>query len=170
MGLQHRRRIFRSSQPWKRRNTGLKIFAVAGVIAGGAMLAALLAQGQAYAPPASGKERMISAPAEGVAVVDGETLRLGTRVVRLVGVHVPVRDEHESCEQAHCAAREAAGAATKTLAELVRGRSVSCEVAGEDAMRRSFAICRADDTELNQALASRLSFLERPDQREDHPR
>ncbi|MBX5472711.1 MAG: hypothetical protein IRZ23_09645 [Acetobacteraceae bacterium] len=160
MGLQRRRRIFRSSMPWKRRNTGVKILALAGVIAGAAMRAAVLPQGQAYAPPAPEKERVISAPAEAVAVVDGETLRLGTRVVRLMGVHAPFRSENDSCAQENCAAREAGSAATKQLAELVRGRSVRCEVAGEDAMRRSLAICRADDTDLNRALASRLSFLQ----------
>ncbi len=85
-----------------------------------------------------------------VAVVDGSTLRLENRVVRLLGVDAPQRG-------ATCTARDGTGfdcgaAATNALAALVREVPVACQLRGHDELGRPYGVCQASGTELNSAV------------------
>lgn len=84
-------------------------------------------------------------PAE-VRVVDGETLRLGDRVLRLYGLEAPARG------QACGAVADCGGMAAAELARLVRDRSVECRIQGQDRMGRALGTCRAGGVEINGSL------------------
>jgi len=82
-----------------------------------------------------------------VAVVDGNTLRLGGKVVQLAGVSMDGRDS--GCGgQAHCAT-----AAIERLAALVRNRSVACRVESTQLAGPAKAVCEADGVELNAVVS-----------------
>ncbi len=164
MVLTPRRRIFRSAVTPRPRRTGARRW-VAG--AAGLAIVALLAWGGAGlwhrarrapvqpsdAPHASPPPRaagQIRANATDVAVLDGETLRLGADIVRLAGVEAPSR--LETCRDASGAAADCGAAATAALAALVRGKDVTCEIVGTDRDGRLTAACAAGGAALNPAL------------------
>ncbi len=97
---------------------------------------------------APGGARVISAVAAQVAVVDGDTLRLGSEVVRLSDILAPARGE------ACAAGPDCGGRATAALADLVRDRPVECRVSGEDGLGRPAARCDAGGQEVNVALVA----------------
>ena len=86
-------------------------------------------------------------PAE-VRVVDGETLRLGDRVLRLYGVEAPARG------QACGGVADCGGMAAAELARLVRDRVVDCRIRGQDRFGRAFGICHAGGVEVNGSLVA----------------
>jgi endonuclease YncB( thermonuclease family) len=87
--------------------------------------------------------------ADNVAVMDGETLRVGGRVVRLDGVAAPKHGNG-------CAAgADCAGTAALHLAALVQDRRVACQPAGTDQTSHAVvARCEAGGTDINQALVA----------------
>jgi endonuclease YncB( thermonuclease family) len=97
------------------------------------------------APPSPSR---LTAAAGAVAVIDGETLLLDGRVVRLLGVDAPDRGDrcanHQDC----------GGAAAAALADLVRDRRVECALTGHDSAGRPFADCEADGTDLSHAIVA----------------
>lgn len=94
----------------------------------------------------------VQAGPEAVAVVDGGTLRLDSRVLRLRGVAAPVRGR--PCHGADGRPFDCGGAAAEQLAGLVRDRAVTCRLVGHDAAGRAEAICTAGGTELNRAIVA----------------
>ncbi len=86
-------------------------------------------------------------PAE-VRVVDGETLRLGDRVLRLYGLDAPARG------QACGTVSDCGGMAANELARLVRDRALECRIQGQDRFGRAFGICRAGGVEVNASLVA----------------
>lgn len=150
MSLNHKRRIFRSA----RRGPALPlpsprvVFATLGgicAVVGGVWLLArpTLAPAQA---PATGR---VVAEATRVAVVDGTTLRLHDRVVKLDGLAAPARGA--SCG----AASDCGAAATNALARLVQDRAIDCTLYGRDDAGRPLARCittRGED--VNQGLVA----------------
>ena len=99
--------------------------------------------GRAPAAP----ERLAADPGT-VAVIDGETLRLGGRIVRLGGVEAPTRGD--LCR----GGADCGGAATTALAGLVRDRRVECRLDGHDRIGRPFAHCDANGTDLSRAIVA----------------
>jgi endonuclease YncB( thermonuclease family) len=151
VSINNPRRIFRSSLPAK----GVALVALAVSLAAiGTVLTARSRQtsgGYVAAEPDTGSVRLTAAPGE-VAVVDGGTLRLGERVVRLVGVEPPPRDT--SCQAATGTAIDCGAAATQSLAALVWALPVTCQTRGRDALGRAFATCEAGGTDLSRAQAA----------------
>ena len=83
-----------------------------------------------------------------VRVVDGGTLRLGDRVLRLYGIEVPARG------QACGVVVDCGGMAAAELARLVRDRALECRIQGQDRFGRAFGICRAGGVEVNASLVA----------------
>lgn len=81
-----------------------------------------------------------------VAVLDGETLRMGERIIRLHGLSVPPRG------QACGAVADCGAAAAAELARLVRDRPLECRIYGRDGFGRGLGACRADGVDVNAAL------------------
>ena len=97
------------------------------------------------APP--GPEQ-VTADAGEIAVVDGDTLRMDGRVIRLRGVEAPGRGD--LCRDG----LDCGGAATSALAALIRERRVACRLEGHDSAGRPFAACNANGTDLSRAIVA----------------
>jgi endonuclease YncB( thermonuclease family) len=91
----------------------------------------------------------MTAPAPRVAVVDGETLLLNETIIRLFGVSAPARGQ--ACDGEDGKGMDCGAAAAAALAGLVRGRDVSCRLAGRDGEGFARGVCEAAGTELNRA-------------------
>jgi endonuclease YncB( thermonuclease family) len=150
------RRIFRSSTPRTRRGRAtLGLYAGLLALAAGAalLLSGLFTfgvfDGFDAAPPPPGRLEAASAQ---IAVVDGSTLRLRERVVRLLGIETP--DRGQTCRQPNGGGFDCAAASTEALVALVRRGQVACELRGQDGMGRALAVCEASGTELNRALVA----------------
>jgi endonuclease YncB( thermonuclease family) len=145
------RRIFREGAIAARtgRGGGVSNTLVAGIFGaiGGAalVLIALPADLFGRVPTPSG---VVTADAQHVAVVDGDTLRLREMVIRLQGISAPGRGI--ICgDGSDCGA-----AAAEALASMVRDRTVSCTLGGRDPSGFPQALCEAGGVQLNRALVS----------------
>lgn len=94
----------------------------------------------------------VSADAARVAVVDGDTLRLHEAVIRLQGVEAPPRGR--ICRRGDGSSFDCGAAAVAALADLVRGRTVICHIAGRDSAGFTQGLCEAGETDLNRRLVS----------------
>ena len=92
-----------------------------------------------------------SASSAEVLVVDGETLMLGDRPLRLFGLGAPGRGEpcHDGLRQLDCG-----NAAAQALAHLVAERGVDCRLHGRDRHGRALGVCRAGGVELNASMVA----------------
>jgi endonuclease YncB( thermonuclease family) len=89
-------------------------------------------------------------PLEGRAqVVDGDTIEVAGRRVRLYGIDAPERDQACERDGRHYACGEEAA---RALVELVAGRDVRCMGRGEDQYGRLIAVCQAGGTDLGEAM------------------
>jgi endonuclease YncB( thermonuclease family) len=119
-------------------------------VAGGAVAAVVILLGLpaelfGRVPPLTGT---MTAPAQQVAVVDGETLKLHETVVRLQGIAAPPRGQ--ACRGQDGAGTDCGAASADALAELVRGHDVACHMNGRDRDGFARATCEAGGTELNR--------------------
>ena len=85
-----------------------------------------------------------------IRIVDGETLGLGDRVVRLAGIAAPARGE--ACQGRAGDAYDCGGAAAAALTRLVSGRPVTCRIVGRDGFGRGLGECEAAGTDLGRTL------------------
>jgi endonuclease YncB( thermonuclease family) len=96
-------------------------------------------------------------------IVDGDTIKVGGLPVRLYGIDAP--EGLQTCKRkakAYACGKEA----TKALADLIKGRPVSCEIVGKDDFGRILGTCFAGNTSLNAAMVSSgwaLAFLKYSD-------
>jgi endonuclease YncB( thermonuclease family) len=100
-------------------------------------------------PPAVGY--LAADPAQ-VAVVDGGTLRLNDRVVRLAGIDPPARGE--TCHAPDGGGFDCGVAAANALAALVRDAPVECNLRGHDGAGRPLAVCVSHGSDLNETLVA----------------
>lgn len=84
--------------------------------------------------------------AEAQTVTDGDTIKLDGTTYRLWGIDAP--ETNQTCAGGWAAGREA----TRTMVELVRGRSVTCNGVTQDGYGRTVALCFADDVNLSAAM------------------
>lgn len=153
MTIRPPRRIFNSQQA--RAGTGGAVgrTVVAGLVGAGigalVVLLALPSDLFGRVPSPSGS---IRADAADVAVIDGDTLRLHETIMRLQGVAAPPRGF--SCQKANGAAFDCGAAAVAALADLVRGRTIICRIAGRDSAGFPQAMCEAGDTNINRRLVA----------------
>jgi endonuclease YncB( thermonuclease family) len=96
------------------------------------------------------REQDWSALGAEVRVVDGDTLRLGDRTVRLARIAAPERGEE--CADGAGRRFDCGAAAAEALSRLVNGRSVVCLVSGRDRFGRGLGQCKAGGAELNAGL------------------
>ncbi|OYW10256.1 MAG: hypothetical protein B7Z53_01385 [Rhodospirillales bacterium 12-71-4] len=142
-----RRRIFRPA-PAPRRWRGPLVALSAALIVAGLSGIGLPPDLMGSAP----REQDWSALAAEVRVVDGDTLRLGDRTLRLSGIDAPERGQ--SCSDAAGRWFDCGAAAAEALSRLVNGRSVLCRVHGRDRYGRGLGRCTAGGAELNHGLVT----------------
>lgn len=90
-----------------------------------------------------------TAPSE-IHVLDGETLRLGERTLRLAGLDAPERGQR--CTDVAGQLYDCGRAAATALARLVGERGIDCRLQGRDRFGRALGACRAGEVQLNAAL------------------
>lgn len=95
-------------------------------------------------------DREWHAAAADIRIVDGETLALGDRVVRLSGIAAPMRGE--TCRRPDGEGFDCGGASAAALMRLVDGRPVSCRITGRDAFGRGVGHCEANGADLGRTL------------------
>ena len=139
------RRIFRKAAIPRPHLTRPVLLAMAGVAAVAAVSAGLSSDLLGGTTPAP--EHM-SAEAAAVTVVDGETLRLGTQVVRLRGVDAPSR--LDLCR----GGQDCGGAAAVALAALVRDHRVECRLTSRDRQGRPLGTCESNGADLSRAIVA----------------
>ena len=118
-------------------------------------LCVLLGSGIGLPPDLMGsapREQDWSALGPEVRVVDGDTLRLGDRTVRLARIDAPERGQ--GCADATGRAFDCGAAAAEALSRLVDGRSVLCIVSGRDRFGRGLGQCSAGGAPLNTGLVA----------------
>ncbi len=98
------------------------------------------------------REQDWTAPAASVRVVDGDTLLLGERALRLSGLLSPERGQ--TCRTANGVGFDCGATAAEALARLVRGHDLGCRVRGRDGFGRALGVCEAAGVEVNAALVS----------------
>jgi endonuclease YncB( thermonuclease family) len=93
-----------------------------------------------------------SSPAAQIRIVDGDTIRLGDRTLRLYGIEAPERGQF--CTNGQGALYDCGTAAAAELARLVGERGVNCRVQGHDRFGRALGVCQAGGVELNSSLVA----------------
>jgi endonuclease YncB( thermonuclease family) len=147
VSLNHKRRIFRS-------NAGVTPPVGLGLAAAGGaatlLVVASLFVRSSDAPARPPASSHVSAAADQLAVLDGDTLRVGEHVVRLEGIVAPARGS--VCRGADQTELDCGSAAANALAALVRGRNVECTILGHDEQGRPVGDCAAAGEKLSIAL------------------
>jgi endonuclease YncB( thermonuclease family) len=150
VSLNHKRRIFRSGAGLRSAWPPPAVWLAA---AGG--LITLLVAGSLFvrsseAPARAPALSHLSAESDQLAVLDGDTLRVGEHVVRLAGIAAPQRGS--VCHGEAQTELDCGSAAANALAALVRGRFVDCAIRGHDPQGRPAADCSVGGRRLNVAL------------------
>jgi endonuclease YncB( thermonuclease family) len=96
------------------------------------------------------REREWTVPAADVRVVDGDTLRLGDRTLRLSGIEAPARGLR--CTDGEGRGFDCGAAAAEALARLVAGRDLVCRVHGRDRFGRALGACSTGTADVNASL------------------
>lgn len=130
--LDRKRRIFRpptlslprGGPSLPNRATAVAVLGCVAILSAGIWLLGHPSEAPANAPETG----VLAATASGVAVLDGSTLRLGDRVVRLDGLTAPERGD--LCPGAGPAETDCGAAAANALAGLVRDTRVECNWKG----------------------------------------
>lgn len=150
MSLNHKRRIFRSGAGSLHAMPSLGVLLAAAGGAATVIVTASLFIGPSEAPARVPANSHLSADAGQLAVIDGDTLRVGDHVVRLAGIVAAARGSvcHAGATEVDCGT-EAANA----LAALVRGGGVvDCTIGGHDGAGRPEGDCVSGDVRLSEAL------------------
>jgi endonuclease YncB( thermonuclease family) len=79
-------------------------------------------------------------------VIDGDTIVVDGIHYRLYGIDAP--EQRQACADGW----QAGKVASRTLATLVEGKAITCELRGHDRYGRSIGLCRADGQDLSAAM------------------
>lgn len=142
-----RRRLFQSARTPHRWGRAFAL-TTSGLLGGALVVLALPSELMGSAP----RNQEWSSPAAQIRIVDGDTIRLGDRTLRLYGVEAPERGQFCTNEQG--ALYDCGTAAAAELARLVGERGVNCRVQGRDRFGRALGVCQAGGVELNASLVA----------------
>ena len=84
--------------------------------------------------------------------IDGDSIRLDDRVIRIAGVDAP--ELRQTCI-VRSASYSCGDVARRALGDMVAGRIVTCRVSGRDRYGRRLAACEAGGVDVGAALVSR---------------
>lgn len=153
MALHRRRRIFNGGLSARSGGGEVRRGLIAGLLGttafGVLLILVLPAELFGRAPALTGT---VVANAAQVAVVDGQTLRLGEVVVRLQGIAAPPRGT--SCLRPDNSRFDCGAAASEALARLLRGLAVTCKLYGRDAAGFSQGLCEAEGHDVNRGIVA----------------
>jgi endonuclease YncB( thermonuclease family) len=150
--LNRKRRIFRQGAGNSLRGAA---FASRGVVAVSVAMVMLGAGGWLLTRPSEAPAQppaisRLRAAAHEIAVVDGQTLRIGDRVVHLDGIEAPRRGE--TCVRPGGGVVDCGAASANALAALVQDATLDCTLEGHDPAGRSLARCRSERGGVGEAM------------------
>lgn len=140
-----RRKLYQPARSPRRWGRAFVVGATA--LAGGAFLAMGLPSDLMGSAPRS---QDWATPNAQIRIVDGDTLRLGDRMLRLYGVEAPQRGQF--CTNPQGQLYDCGTAAAAELARLVGEKPLDCRVHGRDRFGRALGACRAGELDLNAAM------------------
>lgn len=154
MPLNHKRRIFCHGAGSTLRGAA---FSPRGVVAVGVAMVTFGTGGWLLTRPSEAPAQppaisRLRAAARDIAVVDGQTLRIGDRVVHLDGIEAPRRGE--TCVRPGGGVEDCGAASANALAALVRDAVLDCTLEGHDPAGRSLARCRSARGGIGDAMVS----------------
>jgi len=85
-------------------------------------------------------------------VIDGDSIRLDGRVIRLAGIDAP--ELRQTC-LVHTGPYPCGDVARRALGDMLSGRLVTCRVSGRDRYGRRLASCEAGGDDIGAALVRR---------------
>ena len=94
-----------------------------------------------------------TAYAETPIVKDGDTIKLGSRNIRLYGINAP--ESKQKCYYLNGDSWDCGLVAKQILEELISGKEVNCKLQSIDLYKREVAICYADNQDLNQLMVEK---------------
>lgn len=150
MSLNHKRRIFRPNPGAGALAPSLSVWLAAAGGAATMLIAASLFVGSSEAPARAPANSRIAANADQIAVVDGDTLRVGEHIVRLAGIAAPTRGS--VCHGDGPTELDCGAAAANAASSLVRGQAVACIIGGHDGQGRPVGTCLAGSKSIGAAL------------------
>lgn len=105
----------------------------------------IFASGAVLSPAAASAESMTGT----ATVVDGDSLALDGRSIRLFGIDAPEADQtcRRDGEVWSCGSES-----TSQLATLIEGQTITCRITGMDSYGRSIAVCMAGYLEINETM------------------
>ncbi|UPY34943.1 thermonuclease family protein [Sediminicoccus sp. KRV36] len=142
-----RRKLYQPARSPRRWGRAFAVSATA-LVGGGILALGLPSELMGSAP----RTQDWATPNAQIRIVDGDTLRLGDRMLRLYGVEAPQRGQF--CTDPQGRLYDCGTAAAAELARLVGEKSVDCRVAGRDRFGRALGACRAGDLDLNAAMVT----------------
>ena len=97
------------------------------------------------------RSETIAGDSDAVHVIDGDSLRIGGREVRLAGIDAP--EYRQTCTDAAGAAWPCGQEARTALERIVRGGELTCETAVEDRYGRALSRCKVGAEDVATLLA-----------------
>lgn len=97
--------------------------------------------------PNPGFTQTITGP---VTVIDGDTLKMGSRRIRLFGIDAP--ESQQTCQTAQGQDWWCGTEASKAMRAMVDGKRITCHQQDIDRYNRMVAICEADGRDVGGAL------------------
>ncbi len=104
-----------------------------------------------YAEQAKPADNIIRSSAQHPAIaVDGDSLEIGTRRIRLIGIDAPEYDQ--SCKDANGKIYPCGRQSADFLAQLIKNRSLVCHIHKKDKYDRDLCTCYVDNTDINAEM------------------
>ncbi len=122
-----------------------------------ALLLALLLLPLLFPPAAA--QQTVSGQAR---AIDGDTLEIQGQRIRLLGIDAP--ESGQACRDAQGMPYPCGERARTALANMVAGQHVVCAIEREDRYRRSLAVCRVGQTDLNAEMVragAAIAYIDR---------
>lgn len=92
------------------------------------------------------------AATDDVVVVDGDSLLLNGKKVRLIGIDAP--ESKQVCQRENGKNYGCGKSAEKHLRYLIGKHDVQCDIVGEDKYQRGLALCKAGEMAINQQMVT----------------
>lgn len=91
----------------------------------------------------------VTSPAQNVRVIDGDSLRVGNKDIRLWGIDAPEMQQQCKGQKGDYACGKDA---QKHLRKLTQNKILTCKGLGNDQYQRLLAVCRAGQTDINAVM------------------
>lgn len=99
---------------------------------------------------AARNEKIVSSPAAPAITVDGDSLEIGSRRIRLMGIDAPEYDQF--CKKNNGELYPCGQLAADYLKTLIAEKNITCRIHKQDKYKRDLCTCYAETTDLNAEM------------------